>query len=152
METARLHITFPGSPANEDEIKKLESVEKHVLQLTDARGRGDWESTLKEVNGAIASGADVSPLVCYILFPLVTLDKCNVNQKVCLTESLGLNVQLHTCRVEALLKLSKADDASKTMSKMPKFISAHNQAKIFGMLCQAYIYHVEAQFKLANGR
>lgn len=45
-------------------MQKLQSVEMHMSKCTGARRVGDWRSTLREVEAAIASGADASPEVC----------------------------------------------------------------------------------------
>ncbi|KAL0399462.1 UNVERIFIED_CONTAM: TPR repeat-containing thioredoxin TTL1 [Sesamum radiatum] len=60
-ENARKHICFPGHQPDPLEVQKLQSVEKHLSKCTDARRVGDWRSTLREVDAAIASGADASP-------------------------------------------------------------------------------------------
>jgi len=44
-------------------LQKLQAVEKYIGKFTDARRVGDWTSMLREVNAAIASGADASPQV-----------------------------------------------------------------------------------------
>ncbi|KAL7087559.1 hypothetical protein ACP275_13G074700 [Erythranthe tilingii] len=61
IETSRKHICFPGHQLDSVEVQKLQSVEKHMSKCTDARRVGDWRSTLREVEAAIASGADSSP-------------------------------------------------------------------------------------------
>ncbi|KAL9145794.1 hypothetical protein ABFS82_13G067600 [Erythranthe guttata] len=61
IETSRKHICFPGHQQDSVEVQKLQSVEKHMSKCTDARRVGDWRSTLREVEAAIASGADSSP-------------------------------------------------------------------------------------------
>lgn len=45
-------------------MQKLQSIEMHMSKCTGARRVGDWRSTLREVEAAIASGADASPEVC----------------------------------------------------------------------------------------
>lgn len=44
-------------------MQKLQAVEKHMSKCIAARRGGDWRSTLREVEAAIASGADASPQV-----------------------------------------------------------------------------------------
>ncbi|KAK6134675.1 hypothetical protein DH2020_031600 [Rehmannia glutinosa] len=61
IENARKHICFPGHQPDPTEVQKLQNVEKHLSKCTDARRVGDWRSTLREVDAAIASGADASP-------------------------------------------------------------------------------------------
>lgn len=44
-------------------LQKLQPVEKHLRQCTDARRVNDWRSALRECDAAIAAGADSSPQV-----------------------------------------------------------------------------------------
>lgn len=46
---------------------KLQYVEKHMSKCTIARRSGDWRSAVREVEAAIASGADASPEVWHLL-------------------------------------------------------------------------------------
>lgn len=64
IENARIHIYIPGHQPDPTEVQKLQSIEKHINKCADARRVGDWRSTLREVDAAIASGADASPEVC----------------------------------------------------------------------------------------
>ncbi|KAL8512221.1 hypothetical protein ACS0TY_018611 [Phlomoides rotata] len=64
IENARKHIYIPGHQPDPTEVQKLLSVEKHMNKCADARRVGDWRSTLREVDAAIASGADASPELC----------------------------------------------------------------------------------------
>lgn len=50
----------------------MQTVEKHLSRCTDSRSVGDWRCTLREVDAAIASGADASPQVrLYLSFCLI---------------------------------------------------------------------------------
>ncbi|GFP79615.1 tpr repeat-containing thioredoxin ttl1 [Phtheirospermum japonicum] len=60
-ENARKHICVPGLQSDPTEVQKLQIIEKHISKCADARRVGDWQSTLREVDAAIASGADASP-------------------------------------------------------------------------------------------
>lgn len=44
-------------------MQKLLLVEKHLGKCFEARRVGDWRGALREVEAAIASGADTSPQV-----------------------------------------------------------------------------------------
>ena len=45
------------------ELQKLEIVEKHISKCVDVRRIGDWKSVLREVDAAVAAGADSSAQV-----------------------------------------------------------------------------------------
>ncbi|XAR68280.1 hypothetical protein NMG60_11003357 [Bertholletia excelsa] len=63
--------------------------------------------------------------------------------------------QLHSCRIEAFLKLQKLEDANMGLSNIPKFepsIPSCSKSKFFGMLSEAYIFFVQAQSEMAFGR
>ncbi|KAL3636922.1 hypothetical protein CASFOL_019221 [Castilleja foliolosa] len=64
VESARKHICYSGHQPDPVDFQKLQSVEKHLIRCADARRVGDWRSTLREVEAAIASGADASPQLC----------------------------------------------------------------------------------------
>lgn len=98
-------------------------MEKHIGKCTNARRVGDWTSTLREVNGAIASGADASPQ----LF-------------ACRAEAL---LKLHQVE-DAELSLSITWKHEPTIG--------FSQSKYFGMLSEAYTSFVQAQIDLAMGR
>ncbi|KAK4387131.1 TPR repeat-containing thioredoxin TTL1 [Sesamum angolense] len=124
VENARKHICFSGHQPDPVELQKLQSVEKHLNKCTDSRRVGDWKSTLREVDAAIVCGADASPQLC-------------------------------ACRAEAFLKLHQLDDAFLALSNIPKSVpsaSTHSQAKIFGMLSDAYVFFVRTQVELSRGR
>lgn len=63
VENARRHICLIGYSPDPIELQKLQAVEKHIDKCIDARKIGDWKSVLREVEAAIASGADSSPQV-----------------------------------------------------------------------------------------
>ncbi|KAL6554170.1 hypothetical protein OROMI_019843 [Orobanche minor] len=124
IENARKHIYVPGLQPDPAEVQKLQCVEKHICKCADARRIGDWRSTLREVDAAIASGADASPQLW-----------------ACRAEAL---LKLHQ-RDDAFLALLNLP------TTIPTTIS-RSQSKIFGMLLEAYLYFVRAQNELANGR
>ncbi|KAI3457380.1 hypothetical protein Pfo_014043 [Paulownia fortunei] len=124
IENARKHICFPGQQPDPIELQKFQFVEKHLSKCTDARRVGDWRSTLREVDAAIASGADASPQLC-----------------ACRAEAL---LKLHQLD-DAFLAVSNIPNPAPSTS-------LHSQSKIFGMLLEAYLYFVRTQIELARGR
>ncbi|CAN4104235.1 unnamed protein product [Withania somnifera] len=123
VEKARSHICFQGHQPDQVELQKLQAVEKHIGKCTDARRVGDWTSTLREANAAIASGADASPQ----LF-------------ACRAEAL---LKLHWVEdAESSLSI--------TLKHVPSAESS--QSKKFGMISEAYVFFVQAQIDLALGR
>ncbi|KAI8552463.1 hypothetical protein RHMOL_Rhmol06G0268700 [Rhododendron molle] len=123
-ENARRHICYQGYQPDANELQKLQALETHLRKCTDARKIGDWRSALREVDAAIAAGADASP-------------------------------QLHACRTEALLKLHQLEEASFSLSNIPKFeplSPSSSHTKIFGMLFEAYVFFVRAEIEMAFGR
>lgn len=60
-DNARYHLYFPGQQADQPELHKLQLLEKHISRCADARKIGDWKSALREMDAAIAIGADSSP-------------------------------------------------------------------------------------------
>ncbi|KAL0353825.1 UNVERIFIED_CONTAM: TPR repeat-containing thioredoxin TTL1 [Sesamum angustifolium] len=123
-ENARKHICFPGHQPDPLEVQKLQSVEKHLSKCTDARRVGDWRSTLREVDAAIASGADASP----------QLYSCRAEALL------------------KLYQLDDAISALSNIPRYASATSSHSQSKIFGMLFEAYPYFVKTQIELAWGR
>ncbi|KAH6788724.1 tetratricopetide-repeat thioredoxin-like 1 [Perilla frutescens var. frutescens] len=124
IENAREHICFSGHQPDPGEMQKLQFVEKHMSKCTGARRVGDWRSTLREVETAIASGADASPEFC-----------------ACRAEAL---LKLH--------QLDDAFLAMPSIPNSTPSTHLHFQSKIFGMLFEAYLYFVRAQIELAKGR
>ncbi|KAL2496507.1 TPR repeat-containing thioredoxin TTL1 [Forsythia ovata] len=124
VENARKHLCFPGHQPDPIELQKLQAVEKHLSKCADARRVGDWRSALREVDAAIASGADMSPQ----LF-------------ACRAEALLKLNQLD----DAVLALSN-------IPKFEQSNISQSQLKNFGMLFEAYPFYVRAQIELAKGR
>ncbi|KFK35711.1 hypothetical protein AALP_AA4G027100 [Arabis alpina] len=63
--------------------------------------------------------------------------------------------QLVMCKVEALLKLHRIDDAQLKLLEVPKvepFPVSCSQTRFCGMACEAYTYFVKAQVEMALGR
>lgn len=63
VDQAQRHMWYPGQQPDPSEIRKLQTVEKHLNRCTDARKVGDWKTALREGDAAIAAGADSSPQV-----------------------------------------------------------------------------------------
>uniref|UniRef100_A0A1J3HR26 TPR repeat-containing thioredoxin TTL1 n=1 Tax=Noccaea caerulescens TaxID=107243 RepID=A0A1J3HR26_NOCCA len=62
---------------------------------------------------------------------------------------------LGMCKVEALLKLHRLEDAQSKLLEVPKvepFPVSCSQARFAGMVCEAYTYFVKAQIEMALGR
>ncbi|KAM6573948.1 hypothetical protein CsatA_022275 [Cannabis sativa] len=124
VENARRHLTFPGLNPGLSEFQKLQALEKHLNKCTDGRRIGDWKSVLREGDAAIACGADHCP-------------------------------QLAMCRAEALLKLHQFDEAELSLQSVPKLeptAKVCSQTRFFGMLSEAYLHFVRAQYEMALGR
>ncbi|KAM7252159.1 hypothetical protein ACFE04_024042 [Oxalis oulophora] len=125
IDNARKHLYFPGQHPDPSELQKLQTVEKHLNKCTDVRKTGDWKSTLRECEAAITTGSDSAP-------------------------------QLFMCRVEALLKLHQLEDAEASLSNISRSESSTNTCsqttRFFGMLSEAYLFFVRAQFDMALGR
>lgn len=63
VENARRHLCFPGQHPDPTELQKMQSFEKHLNRSAESRKIGDWKSVLREMDAAIAIGADSSPQV-----------------------------------------------------------------------------------------
>ncbi|ESQ30089.1 hypothetical protein EUTSA_v10011281mg [Eutrema salsugineum] len=66
-----------------------------------------------------------------------------------------LSPQLVMCKVEALLKLHRLDDAQTKLLEVPRvepFPVSCSQTRFSGMVCEAYTYFVRAQIDMALGR
>ena len=66
-------------------------------------------------------------------------------------------VQLVACKAEALLRLHQIKDSDLCLSTIQRLDHHHHhhhhtQAKLFGMLCDAYVLCVQAQVDMALGR
>ncbi|GLT50245.1 hypothetical protein SLA2020_237430 [Shorea laevis] len=60
-DNARHHLCFIGQQLDPIDLQKLLLLEKHISRCADARKIGDWKSVLREIDAAIAIGADSSP-------------------------------------------------------------------------------------------
>ncbi|KAJ0244730.1 TPR repeat-containing thioredoxin TTL2 [Hirschfeldia incana] len=66
-----------------------------------------------------------------------------------------MSPQLAMCKVEALLKLQRLDEAQTILTLPPKMEllpASFSQIRFFDMISQAYIYFVKTQIELALGR
>ncbi|KAL3631462.1 hypothetical protein CASFOL_024446 [Castilleja foliolosa] len=124
VENARKHICYSGHQPAPVEFQKLQSVEKHLIRCADARRVGNWRSTLREVDDAIASGADASPQLC-----------------ACRAEAL---LKLH--------KLDDALSTLSNVPKSETSTYPQSLQKIFGFLFEAYVLFVRTQVELSKGR
>ncbi|KAL1350048.1 hypothetical protein HN51_026504 [Arachis hypogaea] len=124
VENARKHLCYPGMHLDPCEMHKLQLVEKHIAKCGDVRRIRDWESVVREVDAAIAAGADSSPQ----LF-------------MCRAEAL---LKLH--------QIDDAESISIHVPKSEPLTISSSQAKFFGMLSEAYVYFVRAQIEMALGR
>lgn len=91
VENARKHLCYPGMQPEPSEMQRLQVVEKHISKCGDVRRVGDWKSVLREVDAAVAAGADSSYQVLLILllifhgfrlycscdFVVIFADKCD---------------------------------------------------------------------------
>ncbi|CAN6978317.1 hypothetical protein BRARA_I04037 [Brassica rapa] len=127
-ENARRHLCFSGQCPDKAELQRVQTLEKHLRLCSEARKIGDWKKVITEVDAAIANGADSSP-------------------------------QLVACKAEALLRLHQIKDSDLCLSTIQRLDHHHHhhhhhhtQAKLFGMLCDAYVLCVQAQVDMALGR
>ncbi|CAL0310184.1 unnamed protein product [Lupinus luteus] len=124
VENARKHLCHPGVQSDPSEMHKLQMVEKHISKCADGRRIGDWKSVLREVDAAIASGADSSP-------PLF----------MCRAEAL---LKLH--------QIDDAESILSHSPKSEWHTNSSSQARFFGMLSEAYSYFIKAQIEMVLGR
>lgn len=61
-------------------------------------------------------------------------------------------MQLGMCKVEALLKLHRLDDAQSKLLEVPKAEPFPASCSFSGIACEAYTYFVKAQIEMALGR
>ncbi|KAI3712109.1 hypothetical protein L1987_70658 [Smallanthus sonchifolius] len=122
VENARMHLCYPGSQPDPNELRKLKTVERHLNKCADLRRVRDWNGVLRECDAAIASGADA----CSALF-------------ACKSEALLKLRQLD----EANLNLLNAPKFE---------VASCSQTHLFGILSEAYILFVRAQIDMALGR
>ncbi|KAJ0258380.1 Inactive TPR repeat-containing thioredoxin TTL3 [Hirschfeldia incana] len=123
-ENARRHLCFSGQCPDQTDLQRLQTLEKHLRRCWEARKIGDWRTVIKETDAAIANGADSSP-------------------------------QLVACKAEALLRLNKIEDSDFCISSIPRNDHCYNsqpQAKLFGMIAEAYILCIKSQVEMALGR
>nr|VDD57764.1 unnamed protein product [Brassica oleracea] len=123
-ENARRHLCFSGQCPDQTELQRVQTLEKHLRLCSEARKIGDWKKVVTEIDAAIANGADSSP-------------------------------QLVACKAEALLRLHQIKDSDlclSTIQRLDRHHHHHTQAKLFGMLCDAYVLCVQAQVDMALGR
>ncbi|XP_020231359.1 TPR repeat-containing thioredoxin TTL1 [Cajanus cajan] len=124
VENARKNLCYPGMQADPCEMQRLQVVEKHISKCGDVRRVGDWKSVLREVDAAVAAGADSSPQ----LF-------------MCRAEAF---LKLH--------QIDDAESVFLQIAKSEPHTSSSSQARFFGMLSEAYCYFVRAQIEMALGR
>ncbi|KFK35092.1 hypothetical protein AALP_AA5G234100 [Arabis alpina] len=122
-ENARRHLCFSGQCPDQADLQRLQILEKQVRLCTEARKIGDWRTVISEIDVAIANGADSSP-------------------------------QLVACKAEALLRLHEVKDSDLCLSSIPRLDHRRTQekAKLFGIMCDAYVLCVQAQVDMALGR
>ncbi|KAK2423762.1 TPR repeat-containing thioredoxin TTL1 [Trifolium repens] len=127
VENARKHLCHPRLTPDPAEMQKLKMVEKHINKCADVRRVGDWKSVLRELDAAVAAGADSSPQ----LF-------------MCRAEAL---LKLH--------QIDDAESVLSRVPKSEPRANSNNtssQVRFFGMLSEAYSYFVRAQIEMALGR
>ncbi|WZY91577.1 hypothetical protein YC2023_063906 [Brassica napus] len=123
-ENARRHLCFSGQCPDQTDLQRLQMLEKHLRRCWEARKIGDWRTVVKETDLAIENGADSSP-------------------------------QLVACKAEALLRLNQIEDSDFCISSIPRhdhYYHTQPQAKLFGMVAEAYILCIQSQVDMALGR
>ncbi|CAH8387566.1 unnamed protein product [Eruca vesicaria subsp. sativa] len=123
-ENARRHLCFSGQCPDQTDLQRLQTLEKHLRRCWEARKIGDWRTVVKETDAAIANGADSSP-------------------------------QLVACKAEALLRLNQIEESDSCLSCIPRFdhhYQSQPQAKLFGMVAEAYVLCIQAQVDMSLGR
>ncbi|KAG2309771.1 hypothetical protein Bca52824_029519 [Brassica carinata] len=127
VDNAGKHFFYVEEPSDPTVVKVLEEVDRHLNRCADARRRGEWNIVLTEVSAAMESGADMS--LRYLLLAM--------------------------CKVEALMKLLRLDEAQTILALAPKIEllpSSFTQIRFFDMISEAYTYFVKSQMELALGR
>lgn len=124
VESSRKHLLSVGQQPDHTEMRKLQTIERHLGICSEVRRMGDWKSALREADSVIAAGADSSLLINALR-----------------TEAL---LRLHHL-VEADSTLSKA-----LKYEIGSPLTPHS--KFLGMLSHSYIYFVQAQVEMAFGR
>ncbi|ESQ52972.1 hypothetical protein EUTSA_v10016343mg [Eutrema salsugineum] len=123
-ENARRHLCYSGQCPDQADLQRLQTLEKHLRRCWEARKIGDWKTAIKETDAAIANGADSSP-------------------------------QLVACKAEAFLRLNQIEDSDFCLSCIPRLdhhYQSQPQAKLFGMMVEAYVLCIQAQVDMALGR
>ncbi|KAK7257161.1 hypothetical protein RIF29_30935 [Crotalaria pallida] len=124
VENARKHLCYPGLQPDPSELQKLQIVEKHISKCVDMRRIGEWKSVLREVDAAVAAGADSS-----------------IQLFMCRAEAL---LKLH--------QIDDAESSLLRVPKWESHTISLSQARFFGMLSEAYCFFVRAQIEMAIGR
>ncbi|XP_039049418.1 inactive TPR repeat-containing thioredoxin TTL3-like isoform X2 [Hibiscus syriacus] len=122
-DNARHHLCFPGQHSDPAELQKLQLLENHINRCADARKIGDWKTAVREIDAAIAVGADSSPQLI-----------------ACKAEAL-LKLQ----------KIEESDYCLSNIPKSEQYTPS-SQIKYFGMVAEAYALFVQAQVEMALGR
>lgn len=147
-DNARHHICFPGQQPDPTDLQKLLLLEKHIIRCADARKIGDWKSVLREINAAIATGADSSPQV---LTPTLN-SPFKHRTELLIVKHTEMCFQLVACKAEALLKLHEIKNADSYLSSALKLKYPSSQTGSFGMIGEAYVLFAQAQVEMALGR
>ncbi|XP_042465117.1 inactive TPR repeat-containing thioredoxin TTL3-like [Zingiber officinale] len=124
VENARKHLLLASPRPDPVEFRKLQTVERHLDMCAEARKVRDWKSVLKESDAAITEGANASSLVM-------------------------------ASKAEAHLRIHQLEEADFVMSnafKLDNLSSQSPNTKFFGMLSNSYLYVVNAQVDMAQGR
>ncbi|KAG4980785.1 hypothetical protein JHK84_034370 [Glycine max] len=124
VEDSRKRLCYPGLQPDPAELQKLQIVEKHINKCGDVRRIRDWKSVLREVDAAVAAGADS----CVQLF-------------MCRAEALLKQHQMDDAE-SCLSQIPKSEPRPGSLS----------QARFFGMFSEAYCFFVRAQIEMAFGR
>ncbi|CAJ2660584.1 unnamed protein product [Trifolium pratense] len=124
VENSRRHLVLAGLQDDQSEEKKLLLLEKHLNQCADDRKKGEWERLIREVDAAVAVGADFSPQLV-----------------ACKAEAY---LKLH--------RLDDAESCLSNIPKLEGCPPACSQAKFFGMVGETFVHFVSAQVDMALGR
>ncbi|KAJ0801596.1 putative tetratricopeptide-like helical domain superfamily, Thioredoxin domain-containing protein [Helianthus annuus] len=125
VENARKHICIPGYEPDQNKLKRLQSVEKHLNKCADCRRVQDWAGVIRECDAAMASGAYFCP----------QLFACKAEAFLKLGRVDDASVSLFNMpKFEASCGFS------------------YSQPKFFGIAFEAYLLFVRAQVDMALGR
>ncbi|ERN13895.1 TPR repeat-containing thioredoxin TTL1 isoform X2 [Amborella trichopoda] len=124
VENAWKHLCLAGNPPDSNELRRIQTVERHVNQCADARKVGDWKSALREGDAAIAAGAESCPQ----LF-------------ACRAEAL---LMLH--------RPEEADAALSSVQNFELSSTSLSLTKFFGMNGNSYLFFVRSQVDMTLGR